>query len=479
MLYIIGLGPSRLEDISLHSLNTIKKADKIILRTRHHPSVAELIDMKINFETCDCFYENCNDFEQVYANIADFCIEQAGLYENIAYIVPGSPLVAEKTVQLLLQKEKEFGNISMVILPALSFLDLVYNRLSIDACDGLRIIDALQIGDIVATESVDMVITQIYSNQVASDVKLHLMQLYPDETPMIFMRNLGLPDESIRHIKLFELDWQRDINHLTTVYLPKFKQDSSSNIAELLQTMQRLCGSEGCMWDREQTHCSIRHNFIEEVYEAIEAIDLQDSKLLCEELGDVLLQIVFHAQMAKENGCFDFQDVIDGINEKLIRRHPHVFGELRLADSKEIVYNWEKIKAQEKQERTSALDGISKGLPALMSAYKMQHKAAKVGFDWQNIEPVYAKIQEELLEVRQAENKQDLEKELGDLLFAVVNLTRHLKINPEVALNTSNNSFRRRFNYIEECVSKSGKNWQDFTLEQLDEFWNQAKTKNF
>lgn len=479
MLYIIGLGPSILEDISLHSLNTLKKVDKVILRTKHHPSVAELSAMGIEFETCDYFYEKGNNFEQVYKEIADFCIKQTMLYNNVAYVVPGSPLVAEKSVQILLQNEKEFGNIGVTVLPALSFLDLVYNRLSIDACDGLRIVDALQIENIAGIEPVDMVITQVYSAQVASDVKLHLMQFYSDETPIVFMRNLGLADESIRNIQLCELDWQRDINHLTTIYIPKVNCETIADIADLLQTMQKLREPDGCMWDREQTHQSIRHNFIEEVYEVIEAIDLKDSKLLCEELGDVLLQIVFHSQMAKESGNFDFQDVIDGINEKLIRRHPHVFGELRVADSTEIVYNWEKIKAQEKTERTFTLDGISKGLPALMSAYKMQHKAAKVGFDWQSIEPVYAKIQEEIVEVQQAKDPQELEKELGDLLFAVVNLARHLKVNPEIALNTSNNSFKRRFTYVEECVLKSGKSWKDFTLEELDEFWEQAKTKNF
>lgn len=478
MLYIIGLGPSVLDDISLHSLNILKKVKKVILRTEHHPSVADLKAMGIAFDTCDKFYEENSSFEEVYQNIADFCLKSAINYEDIAYVVPGSPLVAEKSVHLLLQNAKESGNISVKVLPALSFLDLVYNRLSIDACDGLKIVDALQMHAVREIEPVDMVITQVYNAQVASDVKLHLMEFYPDETPVVFMRNLGLPDESIRHIQLFELDWQRDINHLTTVYIPKYDCATTADASELLDTMQQLREPDGCMWDREQTHTTIRHNFIEEVYEAIEAIDLNDSKLLCEELGDVLLQIVFHAQMAKENGDFDFQDVVDGINTKLIRRHPHVFGKLRLVDSKEIVYNWEKIKAQEKNDRTRVLDGISKGLPALMSAHKLQHKAAKVGFDWDSIQPVYAKIQEELLEVQQAQTKPEREKEIGDLLFAVVNLARHLGINSEIALNVSNRSFRQRFNYVEECVLSSGKKWQDHSLEQLDRFWDEAKANN-
>ena len=478
MIYIIGLGPSILDDISLQSLNILKKVKKVILRTEHHPSVADLKAMDIEFETCDKFYEANSSFEEVYQNIADFCLKSTLIHEDIAYVVPGSPLVAEKSVHLLLQNAKESGNISVKVLPALSFLDLVYNRLSIDACDGLKIVDALQMDTVREIEPVDMVITQIYNTQVASDVKLHLMEFYPDETPLVFMRNLGLADESIRHIQLFELDWQRDINHLTTVYVPKYDGATSTDVHELLDTMQQLRAPDGCIWDREQTHKTIRHNFIEEVYEAIEAIDLNDPKLLCEELGDVLLQVVFHAQMAKENGDFDFQDVVDGINAKLIRRHPHVFGKLRLADSKEIVYSWEKIKAQEKNDRTRVLDGISKGLPALMSAYKIQHKAAKVGFDWQDIQPVYAKIHEELLEVQQAQTPQELEKETGDLLFAVVNLARHLGINPEIALNVSNKSFVQRFNYVEEFVLSSGKKWQDHSLEQLDRFWDEAKANN-
>ena len=188
-----------------------------------------------------------------------------------------------------------------------------------------------------------------------------------------------------------------------------------------------------------------------------------------------MLQVVFHAQIAKEAGVFDLQDVIDGINDKLIRRHPHVFGKISVASTQDILKNWDKIKASEKSERKYVLDGVTKGLPALMCAYKLQSKAAKVGFDWQEIEPVYAKVYEELEEVKVAKNRQELEKELGDLLFAATNLARHYRVVPELALNISNNCFRKRFAFVEQCVLNSGREWQNFSLQELDEFWEKAK----
>lgn len=471
LINVIGLGPSLLSDITLASMQLLKSADKVILRTKHHPSVEQLLAEKIEFETCDSFYESCGSFEEVYNEIVNLCLQENKKYSNIVYAVPGSPLVAERTVQLL--REKALAQkIALRIFPAMSFLDLVYNCVSLDACDGLKIVDALQIEKIQKQEDLPLIITQVYNSQVASNVKLALMEYYADETEIVYMRNLGLPDEKVEKICLYELDRQKDINHLTTVYVP-YKENA--NLSELVNTVETLRAPDGCMWDREQTHTTIRHNFIEEVYEVLEAIDKRDMKLLCEELGDVLLQVVFHAQIAKEAGCFSLQDVVDGIDEKLVRRHPHVFGKLEVANTKEILANWDKIKASEKSERRFILDGLTKGLPALMTAYKMQNKVAKVGFDWQKIEDVYAKVYEEIEEVQQAKSSKELEKEIGDLLFAVVNLARHLKVVPEIALNVSNSCFRERFAFVEQQVLTTGKSWQAFSLEELDVFWEQAK----
>lgn len=250
------------------------------------------------------------------------------------------------------------------------------------------------------------------------------------------------------------------------------------DIQPLADVMRTLREPDGCPWDREQTHKSIRSNMIEEVYEYLEAVDADDVDGMREELGDLLMQVVFHARMAQEAGRFDLQDVIDEVVDKLIRRHPHVFGDTHVDNSDDVLVNWEAIKKQEKQERKHVLDGVSQGLPALLRAYKLQSKAAKVGFDWQDSASVWAKVQEELGELQEALHAGDkaaAESELGDVLFAVVNYARHNGIEPEVALDGTNNRFASRFNYVEEQVEASGKTWQDFTLNELDEFWNHAK----
>jgi tetrapyrrole methylase family protein/MazG family protein len=221
---------------------------------------------------------------------------------------------------------------------------------------------------------------------------------------------------------------------------------------------------------------------VEEVYEVLEAIDLEDSEKLCEELGDLLLQVVFHARVAEESGIFSMQDVIDGVSEKMVRRHPHVFGEVTVQDAAEVVVNWEAIKKQEKiGERKGVLDGIPKGLPALLRAYKLQTKAAKVGFDWDDIAPVWDKVREEIAELTAAaaaKNLPDIEEELGDVLFAVVNLARFLGVEAETALNGANNKFMRRFQYIEDKVVGQGLEWDKLTLKELDRIWDEAKQAN-
>ena len=250
------------------------------------------------------------------------------------------------------------------------------------------------------------------------------------------------------------------------------------DIQPLVDVMRTLREPGGCPWDQEQTHASIRSNMIEEVYEYLEAVDADDTEGMREELGDMLMQIVFHARMAEEADRFDLQDVIDEVVDKLIRRHPHVFGETKVQGSDEVLVNWEAIKKTEKTERKHVLDGVTQGLPALLRAYKLQSKAAKVGFDWPDVSGVWDKVQEELGELQEAlasGDKLAAEKELGDVLFAIVNYARHHKIEPEVALNGTDNRFAKRFGHVEACVEASGKNWQDFSLSELDKFWDEAK----
>lgn len=250
---------------------------------------------------------------------------------------------------------------------------------------------------------------------------------------------------------------------------------------ELVEIMARLRGENGCPWDREQTSESIKPYLVEETYEVLEAIDEGDPAKLREELGDLMLQIVFHAQMAEEAGGFTIAEVLTAINDKLVRRHPHVFGDLKAETSQEVLFNWEQIKKAERQKaqgQASLLDGVPRELPALLRAHRLQEKASRVGFDWAEAREVLQKVEEELVELRSAmdgEAPDRVEAELGDLLFSLVNLSRFLAVNPEEALRKTIARFIDRFRYIEEELSRRGRSLRQVTLQEMDALWAEAK----
>jgi tetrapyrrole methylase family protein/MazG family protein len=247
----------------------------------------------------------------------------------------------------------------------------------------------------------------------------------------------------------------------------------------VMEIMRRLRNPGGCPWDAEQTHESLKRYLIEECYEVIEAIDKKDDELLKEELGDLLLQPLFHAAIAEERNVFTIEDVLVTLADKLVRRHPHVFGEQEIRTSDEQVANWEKIKKEEKgEERKSALDGIPPHLPALMKAQKITEKASRVGFDWEHTDQVFAKVLEELHELEETMVNHDearMEAELGDLLFAIVNLGRFLSINPEEALRKTIHRFEKRFGHIEDTLQAKGKSLKDASIHEMDTLWEEAK----
>jgi len=253
---------------------------------------------------------------------------------------------------------------------------------------------------------------------------------------------------------------------------------------ELLEIMARLRGENGCPWDRDQTHESIKPYLVEEAYEVLEAIDEQDLAKLKEELGDLLLQIVFHAQMAEEAGAFSMRHVLAAINEKLIRRHPHVFGQRKAETAQEVLFNWEQIKQTERRkwnDRASVLDGVPRELPALLRAHRLQEKASRVGFDWTEAQEVFRKVEEELAELRAAMDGREadrVEAELGDLLFALVNLARWLAIEAEDALRATNSKFRRRFAHLEEEARQRGVPLEKMGPAEMDALWEEAKSNS-
>jgi tetrapyrrole methylase family protein/MazG family protein len=309
------------------------------------------------------------------------------------------------------------------------------------------------------------------------------MERLPDEYEVTVVTAAGSSQEKLQTVPLYELDRVIDLNNLTSVYVPPVKDDNLmlKEFSKLKEIIAELRGPNGCPWDKEQTHESLKKYLIEETFEVIEAINNDDIDHLIEELGDVLLQAMLHAQIGEDDGYFSIADVIESVSDKMIRRHPHVFGDTVVSDSKEVLKNWQQIKADEKGGKSlSILDGITKGQPNLLRAYELQRKAAKVGFDWKEVKPAIAKVKEELTEFENEiihADQQGALKEFGDLLFSFVNVARFLDIHPEEALHETNEKFIRRFRFVEQKVSESGKSFEQFTLDELDRFWEEAKEK--
>jgi tetrapyrrole methylase family protein/MazG family protein len=464
----------------------LRSARRVYLRTADHPVVPFLDRNGVSYETFDQIYEQADSFPDVYRRIAGILLEEAehGGGE-IVYAVPGHPMVAEASVQLLREQCPERG-IPLHILGGESFLDQAFHRLGFDPIEGFQLFDAAVLKPSMLEPQMHTLIAQVYDPFTASDVKLTLMEVYPDDYPVVLAHSLGVKgEEQIETVPLYELDRTGRFGNRSLVYIPADTDSKLANrsFSRLHEIVRILRSPEGCPWDREQTHQSIRKNFIEETYEALEAIDADDPESMREELGDVLLQIMLHAQMEEEAGRFTIYDVIDGLNEKLVFRHPHVFGDAEAGSAAEALSRWDKMKAEEKKRKgadqpASALSGIPKDLPALLKAYELQKKAAKVGFDWDGLAPVLDKIEEELGELKEAIRKGEADNrkdELGDLLFAVVNAARFLGLDPEEALANTNRKFVKRFSYIEDRLRISGKSFDQTDLLEMDRWWEEAK----
>lgn len=476
MIHIVGLGPGSEDALTLGAIKALK-AYPLFLRTEKHPTVSYLKQEKISYETFDEKYMKADKFEDVYEGIRDFMISEAKKRE-VTYAVPGHPLVAEKSVILIIEACKAEG-IPYRMYPSVSFVDTMLEALEIDPINGLRIVDALSIEEERPDFSKGTIITQVFSPYMASRVKIALGHYMNDEDEIVFVRAAGTKEEVVRRIPLYELDRQKDIDDLTSLYIPPMKD--RYDFYSFMSIVEKLRDKDvGCPWDKEQTHESLKKYLIEESYEVLEAIDLEDYDSLSEELGDVMLQILLHSTIGKEEGEFSVHDVIRTVSEKMIYRHPHVFEKDREMSAEEVLVQWDELKKKEKSEEnlSDALNGISKFYPSLSRAEKIQKKAGKYGFDWDEIGPVFDKVEEEILEIREAiseGNEVKVHKELGDLLFAAVNLSRFLGADPEVSLNETSDRFIRRITKMEMLLLADQLTFRGLPLEKLDEYWEIAK----
>ncbi len=471
---IVGLGPGDPCHLTREAWEVLEAADEIWLRTKHHPTVAGL-PPHLRLHSFDYLYEGAEDFQQVYDAIACEVLRLGQHPEGVIYAVPGHPLVGEATVRLILSRAEEVGT-AVRIVEGLSFVEPVLAALRIDALAGLQVYDAVELAARYhppLNPDLPALVGQLYSRALATDVKLTLMNQYPDEHKVALVHAAGTPEQRVVRLPLYELDRRDDVAHLTTLYVPPLPGISS--FEGLQDTVAHLRAPCGCPWDREQTHDSLCVGLLEEAYEVVEAIDAGDVQALQEELGDLLLQILLHAQIATEGGEFQMEQVIAGIDAKLKHRHPHVWGGRQVEGTGEVLRRWEELKREEKGGERSVLDGVPAALPALLQADTYGRRAARVGFDWTEAGGVVDKVQEEIVEVETATTPEEKEAELGDLLFAVVNWARWLEVDAEAALRKSNARFAHRFRDVERMARERGLDMAALTIDELEPLWQEAK----
>ena len=470
MILIAGLGPAGLDRVEEGiRLRLLDPARAVVVRTLQHPAAADLARRR-PVEPCDDLYESAADFDEVYRAIARRVLERAAA-GPVAYAVPGSPLVGERSVTLIREAAAAAG-VPVEIAVGESFLSLVLERAGADPLErGLQVLDGRHLPEPLLLH-LPTVIAQVDTPAVLYEVRDALLRLLPPETPVARLADLGGPEERVEALTLTELRAEH-----AGLRVSLFLDPVPPGWPGLVQTNARL--RRECPWDRRQTHRSLARHLIEEAYETVAALEALPPEAPAgepdypgyveaeEELGDLLLQVVFHAALAAEAGVFGVEEVAEGIRRKLVRRHPHVFGEVEAETAEAVLANWEQIKRDEKG-RDSLLDGVPESLPALSRAHALQGRAATVGFDWADVAEVVAKVREELEEVLAPGARTD--DELGDLLFSVVNLARHLGVDPEQALRRGAARFEGRFRAMEREGTLVG-----LSLEEMDRRWEAAK----
>jgi len=479
---VVGLGPAGADLLLPAARAALATAGTRLVRTTRHPAVDDLARDGLTFESFDEVYERGTDLDEVYATIADRVVAAATDHGAVAYAVPGSPTVAERTVALLRDAAAD-GIIELDLVPGLSFAELAWARLGVDPMDGVTVVDArdLEVGG-------PMLVAQIDSKLVLSDVKLALLEALSPAAPVTVLQRPVLTGEKLHTVPLADLDRVVDPDHLTSIYVEAPGRAAARELARLLALAERLRRPGGCPWDAEQTHHSLTRYLLEEAYEVVEAVERLPTGApaaappgpayagLEDELGDLLYQVIFHAVLAQEAGAFTMTDVARGIHDKLVHRHPHVFGDVTAGTTSEVMRNWEQIKKDEKGS-SSIVAGITPGLPSLLYAHKLFRKAASVGLDPGSAPAALDRLEDAVAALQAADGSEPdrLEAALAELLAAAVVLARSAGIDAESVLRGWAARFRQRFEAMEALASDRGIDLAAVEPAEVERLWGEVR----
>ncbi|MCH5288051.1 MAG: nucleoside triphosphate pyrophosphohydrolase [Christensenellaceae bacterium] len=474
---VVSLGPGDPSLMTLQTADALRHARRLILRTARHRAVKWLEEQAIAFEALDGYYDRYDDFDEMHRAMAEFLWQEAAKSPVVYAVIDAT---SDESVGALRGILPEDGKLD--VLPGVSVADRCLTALpaGVRQAGRIRILPAIDAGEASPDPTMPLLITELWNPALAGDVKLWLSDLYSDEMEIVLFPSTAQVNRKPVRVPLMELDRQKTYDHTVCAYVPAAGLEGRQRfcLSDLMTIMRVLRGPGGCPWDRQQTHQSLRKYLIEEAYEAVGAIDEDDPDHLADELGDVLLQIVFHADIARDHGDFTISDVTSAVCRKMIYRHRHVFGDEHFATPEEVSVSWEQLKKAEKghHSQSDVLADVSQGLPALMRAAKVQKKAADVGFDWDSAEEALPKIHEEAEELMaELTAHRDPDEEMGDLLFSCVNVARLCGVEPETALKKATEKFIRRFSDMENAIISDGKALKDLTLSEMDVYWNQVK----
>lgn len=473
------------ELLSAKALHAIESTPALYVQTLEHPCMRFIRELRPDAVSMDDIYREAGDFDElnrrITARVIEACAETSAAYVVFGGL-RGSGLLKELT------DAAKRGGLTVDVIPSPDFAQLAMAAATgAGLCANSCAYTVCSANELTAIDTAQtLVIEEIDTLLLAGEVKLKLTEYYPDEYSVLLCRlDADYASYVVDALPLYQLDRPQNSNSFeasSILIVPPCALEARERygMRDLIDVMRRLRAPGGCPWDAEQTHVSLRSSLIEESYEVLDAIERGDIAALEEELGDLLLQVVFHTQIEEERAQFSFRDVTTGIVAKLIYRHPHVFAQLKVKNSDEVIVNWEQLKRREKHQNSvaDAMEAVPRSFPALMRSSKLQKKAANVGFDWNSAEEALVKVDEErreTLEAIQEGDKAHIFEEIGDLLFACVNASRLAKIDPEDALGRAADKFQNRFTAMEKLIQSEGKQLEDMTLEQMDVYWERVK----